>query len=283
MCTAFSSCKEAEDVSSQAENTSSQAETSVSVGVYKGEECVASAESAKEVSLVNDTKLKTGMKINITVSGSNYLLLKIGTLLEEALVYLPNGTFEYTVPTTSEAKVYPDKTWSSSINISARIPTQDELREERNLALNPYDLKTQNQYFPHVTANSECRNEAAFLVRNAVDGFSSNTGHGNYPYQSWGPEQISNPEMTVDFGRDVILTKVVIFIRADFPHDTYWNTGKLKFSDGTVKDITLQKVAAAQTIELGEITTKSVSLTELKGVMGWAGITEIQVFGREAV
>ncbi len=283
MCTVIASCGENKNTSSAGEAAPSEIETSVSVSVYKGEECVATAASTKEVSLADDTALKPNMKINVSISGSKYVFLKMGDNLEEALIYLPEGVFEYTVPDSNAAKAYPNGVWTSDINISARIPTDEQLKEEKNLALNPYDLKAQAQYYPHAEANSECRNEAAFLVRNAIDGFSQNTGHGDYPFESWGPEQITNPEMTVNFGREVIVNRVVIYIRADFPHDTYWNSGKIKFSDGTATDITLQKVSAAQAFEIGGVKTSSISLTELKGVMGWAGITEIQVFGTEAI
>lgn len=40
-------------------------------------------------------------------------------------------------------------------------------------------------------------------------------------------------EMTVDFGRVVETDKIVLFTRADFPHDNWWRQVHLNFSDGT--------------------------------------------------
>lgn len=257
---------------------------SVTATLYEGETVLATGSSPKEISLVNgEINLLPKMKLNITLTGSKYVFLKIGTAFEEALLYLPDGIFEYIVPDANAAKVYPDGAWTGTLDVSARIPTQDELKAERNLAYNPYDTRTQTEYYPHASANSECRGEAAFLARNAIDGFSSNTGHGDYPYQSWGPEQIDSPELYIDFGREVVVTQVILSIRADFPHDTYWSKGNIAYTDGTVTPITLQKTAKEQIFDLSEKKTSSISLTELTGEKGWAGITEIKIIGREII
>lgn len=281
MLTFVSACGSKDENIESTKSNSSAEPTAVTVTLNDGDTCIATGTSLKEVSLVNETTLSAGMKITVTLEGGKYVFLKIGTAFEEALLYLSDGIFEYTVPNAENQKVYPTGAWSGTVNITARIPTDDELKVERNLAYNPYDTQLQAQYYPHASADSECRNDRAFLARNSIDGFSVNTGHGDYPYQSWGPEQIEAPELYVDFGREVVVTQVIIYIRADFPHDTYWSSGKIAYSDGTATEITLEKTAEAQIFDLEGKKTTGISLTELTGQMGWAGITEIQIIGKE--
>ncbi len=46
--------------------------------------------------------------------------------------------------------------------------------------------------------------------------------------------------MTVD--------KVRLYIRSDFPHDTYWTNLTIQFSDGSTQDVTLQKTSDPQDV-----------------------------------
>ena len=82
-----------------------------------------------------------------------------------------------------------------------------ELDAYRNLACNPYDVRGESRRFPHATSNSECRDEAVFAARNAIDGFKENRRHGGWPFQSWGPEKRKDLWWQVDFGREVEVDK----------------------------------------------------------------------------
>ena len=135
----------------------------------------------------------------------------------------------------------------------------------------PYDVRGESKAFPHATANSECRNEAVFAARNAIDGCKENRRHGGWPYQSWGPEQRKDLWWQVDFGREVEIDKLVITIRADFPHDKHWKRAMLVFSDGSRKPIGLEKTFAPQTVVFPARKTTWVRLADLTQdePLGW--------------
>ena len=48
-------------------------------------------------------------------------------------------------------------------------------------------------------------------------------------------------EMKVDFGREIETDKILLYTRADFPHDNWWRQVKLEFSDGSVLVWDLEK------------------------------------------
>ena len=148
--------------------------------------------------------------------------------------------------------------------------------------MNPYDVRGKSDFFPHATSNSECRGEADFAARNAIDGRTQNTSHGPWPVQSWGPDQRTDLWWQVDFGRAVEVDKVVIYIRADFPHDAYWHDATIEFSDGSRVKISLERKAAAQEFTFPKHATTYVKLTDLDQTkpLGWAGFTELEVWGR---
>ena len=90
----------------------------------------------------------------------------------------------------------------------------------------------------------------------------------------------------VDFGRDVSLTEIVIYLRADFPHDTYWDTCTVKFSDGTTQELNFTKTANAQSFKLdAAVTTSSITFTGFNKVAGsdWAAWMEVQAIGSDIV
>ena len=152
----------------------------------------------------------------------------------------------------------------------------------RNLAYNA-DAKRSRYSFPHASSNSECRGDSMFLARNAIDGDKRNTRHSKEP--SWGPEQISkipNPWIKIDFGRQVEVDKVTLTLRADFPHDTVWTSGRLEFSDGSHQDITFKKSADEQSFSFKKRTVNWVRLAQLKSAKpdGWAALSEFEVWGR---
>ena len=160
-----------------------------------------------------------------------------------------------------------------------------EIDAYRNLAGNPYDVRGESKAFPHATSNSECRNEAVFAARNAIDGCMENRRHGGWPYQSWGPEQRRDLWWQVDFGREVEIDKLVITIRADFPHDKHWKRATLLFSDGSHMSIELEKTPSAQTVVFSPKRTTAVRLMDLTQdePLGWCALTEVEVWGRDTV
>ena len=200
----------------------------------------------------------------------------------EDLIYCPNGTFTYTIPGTN---VFPS-TWKFYITntITARLPEEKELTQRRNVAENIYDLDNAGSAYPHATVKSAYNNQLEFQERNAIDGCTANTGHGNYPYQSWGPRNDDGYQwMQVDFGHQVYVDEVEIFIRADFPHDTHYTSATLEFSDGSTKNIVLKRTAKGQKIKFDTVATSYVKIKDLvpadSSTSLWPGITEFKVYG----
>lgn len=233
---------------------------------------------------------KQGVRITLP-EGERYVAVCLSSKLGESIVYCPDGVFEYKFPSRM-GDIYPtaldDSKNTVYINnvMTARIPTEDELTEVRNLAENVYDLKDGSTY-PHATTNSVADGGAAhYEARCAIDGFTSNTSHGTFPNQSWGPEKstMSDNEITIDFGRSVRLDALEIVIRCDFPHDTWFTGASVTFSDGTVEHIDLYRTESAMTFELGGRETTSVTLSDFTTAGDeWAAITEIRAIGSDIV
>ena len=235
------------------------------------------------------TYYKSGDTLTVKLpDGEKYLGLTMDTLMGEAIIYLPDGEYNFTVP--SDLLNY-NRTFKNTNNktIIARVVDKEELNNRRNLAFNPYDIADSDSY-PHATANSNYGNLSQFVVRNAIDGITANDAHGAYPNHSWGPDKGSGHWMNVDFGREVSIDEVVITIRASFPHDTYFNSGRLEFYDKDNEltdsvDIVIEKTSEPQTFTFEAINAYSVKLTNLSAVDiegdDWAAISEFEVYGKD--
>ncbi len=249
-------------------------------------------DTSAEVSLRDAYKVGDRIKIELP-EGQHYVAFCLSKgNVEETILYLPKSTFTYTVQNIGVS--YPAGMKNSrKATITARIPTAEELSTPRNLACNPADLENNKNAYPHaVTSNVHDKNNEnnrlQFEARNAIDGFTDNKGHGGWPVQSWGPGSNCSAKDTfkVDFGRDVSLSEIVIYIRADFPHDTYWDSCTVKFSDGTTQELSFKKTANAQSFKLDSaVTTSSITFTGFNKVAGsdWAAWMEVQAMGTEIV
>ena len=247
---------------------------------------------------------------------------------EETLVYLINNEFRFTIPgiTGTDANgntlgggnwPYDSRAFSTSGNtekvITARVATEEEINARRNLALNPFDLRGNDNgvsgsnkkgdisVFPHAYANRVTDNKREFEPRNAIDGFEFNASHVGFPYQAWGcGNEKTDSEFSVLFGRYVEIDQIDITVRAQWnppqpnnanDHDINWTSATLEFSDGTEMPISLQKLAAPQVIKLPE--KKVVSWVRLKdlpvseetipgdGRKKFSALTEFKVWGVE--
>jgi hypothetical protein len=153
---------------------------------------------------------------------------------------------------------------------------------DRNLALNPGDVHEAGHGYPHASSNSEAHGEACFWAINAIDGRTDNRGHGA-AFPSWGPEKRTDLWWRVDFDHAVEVRRVVLFVRADFPHDGCWRAGTLVFSDGSRIRIDIRKTAERQVYEFSPRETAFVMLTDLvqDEPPQWCALTEVEVWGRE--
>ena len=114
----------------------------------------------------------------------------------------------------------------------------------------------------------------------AIDGKKENKGHGG-TFPSWGPDKRTDLWWKVDFGKKKDIDKVVIYIRADFPHDKYWKTATLEFSDGSKEKIALNKTADGQEFKFSKRSVSLMKITDLvqDEPLGWCALTEVEVWG----
>lgn len=214
-----------------------------------------------------------------------YLFVQVDDNVPESLVYSPTGQVHFPIPFGKLTTGYDPRAFTgASHHITARVAGAAEITAYRNLALNSLDRRNVSQYFPHAIASSVTRDDPVFFERNAIDGNIRNTHHGKWPYESWGNGLNANPWLKIDFGREVMADKVRLYIRSDFPHDTYWTSATLQFSDGASRDIVLQKTAEPQEFTFPEKKIRWIQLTNLKQPtlpLGFAAVTEMEVYGKD--
>ena len=135
--------------------------------------------------------------------------------------------------------------------------------------------------YPHASTNSVCRNNPVFGAQNVINGKTANRGHGGR-FPSWGPDKREDLWIQIDFGKTVEIDKIVLWIRADFPHDRHWHSAAIEFSDGGKEKIKIAKTREPQTFKFRKRKVTSVKFTELvqQKPMGWCAFSEIQVWGQ---
>lgn len=240
--------------------------------------------TAKKINCCYENEYNEGDRIFIHAPNSEFLKLRLDKTLAESIVYIPSGEFEFEIPFGQLKDIYAaDAFGGSRHEISVSEPTDDEIYAERNIALNSHDLRGQKKYFPHAHANLVTRDEPCFFERNAIDGVCDNSAHGGYPYHSWAAGAREDMEYYIDFGRDVEVEKIVFFLRGDFPHDTYWKSLDVEFSDKTRISAEFEKTRDGQEIVLPEKKkTRIIHLTNFKQAvypLSWAALSQIEVYG----
>lgn len=158
----------------------------------------------------------------------------------------------------------------------------DGLRIRRNLAYNPYDRKDTTGIWPHASASAETRGEPLFAARNAIDGICANHGHFPYPYQSWGINGDPEAELLIEFGNPVVIDTLCITLRADFPHDSYWEKGTVVFSDGSNRELAFERTDKPQKFSMEGKRSSSLVLKNLikaNEKAKFPALTQLEVWG----
>ena len=226
-----------------------------------------------------------GDKIVIHKRDTDFLTVQFDETLAESIIYIPSSSIEFEIPFGNLLQGYDKKAFSGNSHcIRVREPEEDELYAVRNISLNSHDRRGQKKYFPHAYANLVTREDVCFFERNAIDGICDNEGHGAYPYHSWAGGAREDLEYYIDFGTEVEVEKLVFYLRADFPHDTYWKNIDIEFSDGTKVTADFEGTKEGQEVILSEkVLTKTIHLTNFKQVsfpLSWAALSQVQVYGR---
>ncbi len=241
--------------------------------------------SAREIDIVYNGEFSEGDKIVVSSTLCEFLTISLDDVLGEVTVFNPQGKFEYEIPSKAFYAMYSKETFAGEKHaIKVREATDEEAYGVRNIALNPYDMRGQKKYFPHASANFVTRDDPCFFERNAIDGVHETAGHGSYPYHSWAGGAREDLEYTLDFGAPVEIEKIVFYLRADFPHDTYWKNIDVEFSDGSRATAEFDMTGEGQELVLPEpVTTKKIKLTNFKQAvypLSWAALSEIEVYGK---
>jgi hypothetical protein len=232
---------------------------------------------------------------HIVVRGPRRMAVRFDQNFSECLLYLPDsaqGSFDFTIPygqaeQQTGSAFSPGSFAGITHRVEARVLTGKERSGYRNLALNPCDAVLPEDApataYPHSSTNNYARKLFDFAARNAIDGVEQNGHHGVWPYQSWGPGLVLDPWWKLDFGRPVELNKIGLMNRADYPHDSYWKSAVVEFSDGSQLPIQICSSAKLQEFHFSKRTVCWFRITKLvpEDATKWCSFIEVEVWGRD--
>ena len=246
----------------------------------------AEASSEKIAVLAWDGEYRKGDIIEFSgLDVDAFYVVKVDAAIDPALVLVKEETVLYTVPFYEKKTSYnPLSFFGNRHYVSIRKAEDFEIKSYRNIALNPFDQHEVSGVFPHASANVETRGEAVFAARNAIDGCIATLSHGEWPYESWGINRQDDAEFTLDFGKEVDFDKIVLFTRADFPHDNWWVEATFTFSDGSSEVVKMDKKVAEPHVfnisRKGIIWIKLGKLIKADDPSPFPALTQIEVYGR---
>jgi len=243
------------------------------------------SEKGQKIDTVYKGEYSEGDKIVITKNDTEYLALKLDETLEESIIFVKSGAFEFPIPFGKvREEAYGNEAFSGDSHRFVVYEPEDEVKYgERVISLNSHDVRGQKKYFPHAYANLVTREAPCFFERNAIDGVCHNENHGAYPYHSWAGGAREDLEYFIDFGTEVEVSKIEFFLRAHFPHDTYWRALDVEFSDKSIYMANFEKTGEGQMLTFPEKKkTKTVHLTNFKQAelpFSWAALSQVKVYG----
>lgn len=245
----------------------------------------AEAEGADEVLLAYAQAYSEGDRLVIASSEAGHVYLCLDAALPPALVYLKQSPFSFVIPFGEKRMPYAPHAFLGELHrLHVRRAQPCEVEARRNLAVNPADQHGNAVLFPHATANVETRGEAQFAARNAIDGEKASFDHGSWPFTSWGINRDPQAAITIDFGRKVEVDEIVLYLRADFPHDAWWNSACVTFSDGETHRFDLVKSGAAQRFPVPARQIEWLRLHDMVKAddpSPYPALTQIEAWGRD--
>ena len=238
-----------------------------------------------EVSLMCSREYQPGDRFGLEISEKNvWVWLQWDDALGKSLVYL-TGTAEYTIPFGEKRINFSPKAFSGKKHLLyARCAKEYERKADRNLALNVNDQHQNHTCYPHAAANVETRGESVFAAQNAIDGVVINDSHGEWPYQSWGINRREDAALKLEFGRTVETDRIVLYTRADFPHDNWWTEATINFSDGSSLLFPMEKSSAPHEMSFEKKQIEWLELCALKKSpeeSPFPALTQIEVYGTD--
>lgn len=247
---------------------------------------ITEAEGNDEVKLIMEQAYGFEDILIFEVNKDAYVEIDIDPHINKSIVFIPTGRFVYQIPAGHKKMAYhPEAFEGKKHQVTMRVVSSETLSTRRNLAMNGLDTRWGDECFPHAYANVVTRDEAWFEGKNAIDGYILRDGHGAWPYQSWGGGLRDDLAFTLDFGREVIIDEIIIYLRADYVdnHDIHWESGMLLFSDGENMAITMKKTGEGQSFKFKPKKTSSIRLDQLKREVSiaFSALSQIEVYGVE--
>lgn len=248
---------------------------------------VAESSNLDDVNLVYREEYHPGDRIVLSVSDADtYLIIQLDDVMHPSYVYMKETTYTLAIPFEEKRISYNPKSFTGNIHLlKARLATEAEIKAYKNLALNEYDCHENTSCYPHAFANVETRGESVFAARNAINGNTENHSHGPWPYESWGINQNPDAEITLDFGRQVEIDKIVLYTRADFPHDNWWKSATFQFSDGASQTVSMEKSDLPHVFKIEKKRVMWVKLGKLikdeNDPSPFPALSQIEVYGFE--
>ncbi|MCY1667249.1 DUF7402 domain-containing protein [Rhizobium sp. SL86] len=245
----------------------------------------AEAHGEHELFLVHRLSYEDGDRLVVAASAPGHVSLSLDASVMPALVYLSGPTFSFVVPFSDKRMPYPPQAFTGPLHrLHVRCARPCEIAARRNIALNPLDQHGNQTLFPRAVANVETRGEAQFAARNAIDGEKASFDHGSWPFTSWGINRDPDAALMVEFGRPVLVDELALYLRADFPHDAWWEKASVTFSDGETICVPLEKSGAAQRFAFAERKIEWLrlhTLVKADDPSPYPALTQIEVWGRD--
>lgn len=209
---------------------------------------------------------------------------KADDAMEEALIYVTESRILWPIPFyEKKANRNPLSFLGTRHYLSIRRASEEEAGRYRNLVLNPADEHDLKGVYPHASANVETRGESVFAAQNAIDGYRASFCHGEWPYQSWGINRRADAALTIELGVPAEIDRIDIYLRADFPHDSWWEEIPVTFSDGSEEILRTDKpTGEGQSFPISGRTISWLRLHDLKkheDDSPFPALTQIEVYG----
>ena len=86
----------------------------------------------------------------------------------------------------------------------------------------------------------------------------------------------------LEFGREVQIDTLRIMLRTDFPHDSYWKTAVVEFSDGTSLPLEMTSTSDFQDFRFPAKKVSWLRLTRLVSAENrWSALIEFEAWGKD--
>lgn len=237
---------------------------------------------------IKDYSYQAGDQVRLRTDETGYFVIQLDETLAPSLIYLKQKEWLFKLPLAEKLSQSSVETAfrSHRHHLMVRKAYDFEIEQYQNLSFNAHDQKHDSNAFPHACANVETRDESVFFAKNAIDGKYANRSHGSYPFDSWGINQQDDASLTIDFGRWVEIDQVLLLFRADFPHDSYWESVAIEFSNGKSLDFPTSNSTDFQRFIFPSVKTRQVTLKKLKKATDasrFPALTQIEVFGKNII